>query len=219
MLNLEILNIPYPYVITPDSFPLPPGDFDAYIFDCDGTLVDSMPLHLKAWRIALDRNGIPPHLFTLEMHHGFAGMPGPAIVRSLNERFGTAADPDKTERDKIAWYLENHGEVQPVEPVVSFARQQAGRVKMGVASGSDARLVHSCLHALDLHHLFTPAIVTPDMVVRGKPNPDMFLLCAEMLGASPERCLVFEDGRLGMAAAQAAGMQAVFISMPPVELP
>ncbi len=209
------LNLPsYPYIITRDSFPIPPGEFDAYIFDCDGTLVDSMPLHLTAWRKALEQNGFPPDQFTLEMHHGFAGMPGPAIVEQLNERFGTNLDPGRTEQDKVAWYLEHHGSVLPVEPVAAFARANAGRVRMGVASGSDARLVHSCLQTLDLHHLFHPAIVTPDMVRHGKPEPDMFLLCAEMLGAAPERCLVFEDGHLGMQAAAAAGMQAVFISLP-----
>jgi beta-phosphoglucomutase-like phosphatase (HAD superfamily) len=203
----------YPYRITPNAFELPPGEFDAYIFDCDGTLVDSMPMHLRAWRAALAVNGFPPELFTVDMHQGFAGMPGPAIVRTLNEQFGTTADPEKTERDKVAWYLQHHDEVLPVTVVADFARASYGKIPMGVASGSDSRLVHACLDALQLKSLFG-SIITPDMVAQGKPAPDMFLLCAAQLGVRPERCLVFEDGHLGMDAAAAANMAAVFIDIP-----
>jgi beta-phosphoglucomutase-like phosphatase (HAD superfamily) len=189
----------------------PPGDFAAYIFDCDGTLVDSMPLHLKAWRVALEQHGFPPEKFTLQMHHDFAGMPGTAIVEKLNAEFGCQLPPAQVEADKVEWYLAHHGDVGGIEPVIAIARAAQGRIPMAVASGSDAHIVHDSLKAVGIHDLFL-IVVTPADVARGKPAPDMFLLCAERMGVAPEKCLVFEDGQLGIQAAEAAGMGTVFVS-------
>lgn len=190
---------------------LPPGDFAAYIFDCDGTLVDSMPLHLKAWRAALEGHGFPPEKFTLQMHHDFAGMPGTAIVRKMNADFGCALSPEQVEADKVEWYLAHHHHVRGIEPVIAIARSARGRIPMSVASGSDAHIVHDSLKSVGIQDLF-PTVITPVDVERGKPAPDMFLLCAERMGVPPEKCLVFEDGHLGIQAAEAAGMASVFIS-------
>ena len=188
----------------------PPGDFDAYIFDCDGTLIDSMPLHLEAWRAALAEHGFPPEQFTYVMHHEFAGMPGPAIVEILNERFGTDLPPFQVEAAKLKWYLAHHHEITPVQPVVDLAKAKAGLLPMAVASGSDAAIVRQGLEAIGILDLFQ-TIVTPADVVHGKPAPDMFLLAAQRLGVAPSRCLVFEDGLLGVLAAKAAGMAHVFV--------
>ena len=193
---------------------IPAGDFDAYIFDCDGTLVDSMPLHLDAWRAALEMHGFPGSDFTEEMHHRYAGMPGPAIARVLNADYGTSLPPDQVEADKLVWYLENHRRVLPIEPVVDFAKAQFGVKPLAVASGSDRRVVLAALDALDLTRLFQ-TIITPAEVKAGKPAPDMFLLAAERMGVRPEKCLVFEDGLLGIEAAKAAGMQWVFVPTAP----
>lgn len=184
---------------------IPAGGFDACIFDCDGTLADTMPLHLLAFRYALGRQGFPEEEFTDELHHNWAGMPGPAIVRRLNERYGMNMPPDQVEQDKIRWYLDHHSEIQPVHEVVGFARSQAGIRPMAVASGSDIRIVMAALDGLGIAHLFE-TVITPRDVSRGKPHPDMFLLAAERLKTPPARCLVFEDGELGIQAAQAAGM-------------
>lgn len=200
--------IPHPLLHIPD------GNFAAYIFDCDGTLVDSMPLHLQAWRAALEMHGFPPDKFTLQMHHDFAGMPGAAIVRDLNTNFGHSMPPEQVEIDKVEWYLAHHTEFRGIEPVVAIARAAAGRLPMAVASGSDAHIVHDSLHALGIHELFA-TIITPADVLRGKPAPDMFLLAAERMGVAPHECLVFEDGKLGILAAEAAGMKTVWV---PAEL-
>jgi len=189
---------------------LPEGNFAGYIFDCDGTLVDSMPLHLRAWRTALEMHGFAPENFTLDMHHGFAGMPGAAIVRKLNADFGCDLPPDKVESDKVAWYLRHHTDVRGIEPVVAIARAAYGKIPMAVASGSDADIVHDSLRAIGIHDLFL-TIITPADVAHGKPAPDMFLLAAARLGVPPQECLVFEDGLLGVEAAKAAGMQCVFV--------
>ncbi len=206
--------MPYPYQITATTSALPPGPFGAYIFDCDGTLVDSMPLHLEAWRAALEKHAFPGGSFTLEMHHRYAGMPGVAIVRDLNERFGTQLDPVAVEADKVTWYLAHHDAVGLVAPVVALARANFGKMPMAVASGSDRKLVELSLSALGLADLF-PIVITPENVApgKGKPAPDMFLLAAAQLGVPAAECLVFEDGHLGMEAATAAGMAAVWIAV------
>ena len=189
---------------------IPPGDFDAYIFDCDGTLIDSMPLHLHAWRAALELHGFPPEQFTEKMHYDFAGMPGPAIVRQLNDGFGTTLAPEAVEASKLKWYLAHHHTIKPVQSVVDIALAQAGRKPMAVASGSDAEIVVQGLEAIGILGLFQ-TIITPVDVARGKPAPDMFLLAADRMGVPPGRCLVFEDGLLGIQAAEAAGMASVFV--------
>jgi beta-phosphoglucomutase-like phosphatase (HAD superfamily) len=189
---------------------IPEGNFAGYIFDCDGTLVDSMPLHLKAWRAALDLHGFPPDQFTLQMHHDFAGMPGAAIVRRLNEQFGCDLPPDQVEVDKVKWYLAHHDTVRGIDPVIAIAREAHGKIPLSVASGSDAHIVHDSLRAVGIHELFC-TVITPVDVARGKPAPDMFLLAAERMGVPPKQCLVFEDGLLGIQAAEAAGMQTVFV--------
>ena len=189
---------------------IPPGEFDAFIFDCDGTLIDSMPLHLNAWRAALDQHGFPPDQFTEKMHHDFAGMPGPAIVTVLNGQFGVSLHPAAVEAAKLQWYLAHHDGVQPVAAVVDIARAHFGQKLMAVASGSDVEIVRQGLQAVGILDWF-PIIITPVDVARGKPAPDMFLLAASRLGVKPERCLVFEDGILGIQAAEAAGMAHVFV--------
>ncbi len=189
---------------------IPEGPFEAYIFDCDGTLVDSMPLHLEAWRAALEKHGFDPAAFTYEMHHRYAGMPGVAIVRDLNERFGSELDAAAVEADKVVWYLAHHGEVRGIEPVVAVARAGRGVLPMAVASGSDAGIVRDSLKAIGILDWFE-TVITPVDVERGKPAPDMFLLAAERMGVDPAKCLVFEDGQLGIEAAKAAGMAWVYV--------
>lgn len=191
---------------------IPDAPYSACIFDCDGTLVDSMPLHLEAWRAALAMHGFPPEQFTLEMHHDFAGMPGAAIVQILNRDYGHHLPPDKVEADKVAWYMAHHTEVRGIAPVVDFARRVHDRMPLAVASGSDAWIVHESLKAVGIFELFD-TIITPVDVARGKPAPDMFLLAAQRMGVRPEECLVFEDGKLGIQAAEAAGMLTVFVPM------
>ena len=169
-----------------------------------------MPLHLHAWRAALELHGFPPEQFTEKMHYDFAGMPGPAIVRQLNDGFGTTLAPEAVEASKLKWYLAHHHTIKPVQSVVDIALAQAGRKPMAVASGSDAEIVVQGLEAIGILGLFQ-TIITPVDVARGKPAPDMFLLAADRMGVPPGRCLVFEDGLLGIQAAEAAGMASVFV--------
>ena len=186
-----------------------PATYDAVIFDCDGTLVDSMPMHFHAWVHALEACGFE-HEFTLQRHHANAGMPIPATVAQLNEVFGTDLDADAVAEVRTKYVHDHHGEVEIIPEVVDFAKSLTGRKPMSVASGSEADIVKSVLDAHDLTQLFE-TVVTPADVELGKPAPDMFLLAAERMEIAPGRCLVFEDGQLGIDAAVAAGMATVFV--------
>ena len=188
---------------------LPDHPFRAFIFDCDGTLVDSMPLHFQAWTASL-RHHRAPFDFTEDYFYSMAGVREQDVVTLLNREHGTDVDPDAVAETKADIFRELIPQVPQVRPVAEFARTLLGRHPLAVASGSEEPIVRACLEANDLLHLFD-TIVTPRDVARGKPAPDMFLLAAERLGVAPEDCLVLEDGQSGVEAAKAAGMQWVFV--------
>jgi len=188
---------------------IPDYPFQAYIFDCDGTLVDSMPLHYIAWVEALKQHDAPFE-FTEEVFYAHAGIKEQDVVKILNAQHGTKLDPVSVDELKMEIFRRRIPEVQPVRPVAEFAKSLAGRFPMAVASGSEEPTVRGCLEATGLIHLFEN-IITPKLVKHGKPAPDMFLLAAERMGIAPSECLVLEDGNSGLEAAKAAGMQAVFI--------
>ena len=191
---------------------LPDRDFAAFIFDCDGTLVDSMPLHYVAWVESLRQHNAPFD-FTEDLFYSFAGVREQDTVMALNKQHGTNVDPDSVAELKASIFHKRIPEVQSVPPVAQIAREWHGRLPMSVASGSEEPTVRACLTATGLLSLFQ-AIVTPKDVAkgRGKPAPDMFLLAAERMGVDPRDCLVFEDGQSGLDAAKAAGMESVFVA-------
>jgi HAD superfamily hydrolase (TIGR01509 family) len=191
------------------SLEIPDYPFQAYIFDCDGTLVDSMPLHYIAWVEALKQHDAPFE-FTEEVFYAHAGIKEQDVVKILNAQHGTNIDPVSVDELKMEIFRRRIPEVQPVRPVAEFAKSLEGRFPMAVASGSEEPTVRGCLEATGLIHLFE-TIITPKLVKHGKPAPDMFLLAAERMGIAPSECLVLEDGNSGLEAAKAAGMQAVFI--------
>jgi len=184
-------------------------EYEGYIFDCDGTLVNSMPLHYEAWKAALDQHGATFE-FTEDMFYSHAGVAEVETVRVLNGQFGTDLDPHGLMETKMAIFNERLAEIQIVEPVVAVARQLFGRAKMAVASGSEEITVRRCLENTGLLPMF-PVIVTPIDVANGKPAPDMFLLAAQKLGVDPKKCVVFEDGMSGVKGAKAAGMDVIWV--------
>jgi HAD superfamily hydrolase (TIGR01509 family) len=192
------------------SLSLPPGPFSAYIFDCDGTLADTMPTHYRAWCSAL---GSHAESFPEALFYELGGVPTAGIVELLNERHALALPVGETVARKEAIFLELSHEIAAIEPVVALAREYHGRLPMAVASGGHRRIVLNTLRALGIAHLFQ-AIVTSEDYQRGKPAPDPFLEAALRLQVPPEECLVFEDTATGVAAAQAAGMQYVLVPPP-----
>lgn len=188
----------------PAGLSLPPH-IRGLIFDFDGTLADTMPLHWAAWQEVCARHGIP---FTRERLYALAGVPTREIIRRLNREHGLHLDPETIAREKEAAYLARLAHVRPIEPLVRLARAQRGRRKLAVASGGSRRVITRVLDHLGWRDLFD-AVVTQDDVARPKPAPDIFLEAARRLGLAPAECLAFEDGDLGLEAIRAAGMAAV----------
>ena len=191
---------------------IPSGEFAGYLFDCDGTLADTMALHYQAWVAALAPYGCE---FPEELFYSSGGMPAADVVRMLNERSGLAMPPLEIALHKESLYEELLPLVRPIEPVVEFVRSVAGKYPLAVGSGGLRHIVIATLEALGLSGYFQ-AVVASEDVVRGKPAPDTYLEAARRLGVEPTKCLVFEDTPLGICAATAAGMQSVLVASNPV---
>ncbi len=188
---------------------LPSSDFAGYIFDCDGTLIDSMPVHYRAWDAALRQRGLKEPL-SQDLFYSLGGVPTRRVAELLAEHYGLSIDPDYVFNLKEALFVEMLPEVALIEPVVAFARRVAKNRPVSVASGGPRPVVLRSLELAGIADLFQ-IVVTADDVVHGKPSPDMFLLAAKLMGVPPERCLVFEDAEPGIKGALAAGMQVVHV--------
>ena len=190
---------------------IPEGDFAAYIFDCDGTLGDTMPLHYSAWCAALKECNCD---FSEALFYELGGVPTERIVEILNERHGYHLPVKETACIKEELYLKGVEQIAPIEPVVEIVNQVYGKLPIAVASGGHRRIVTRTLTCLGIVEKFNAIICAEDYRL-GKPHPDPFLTAAERLGVAPEKCLVFEDTNTGLEAARAAGMQWVLVPPPP----
>jgi beta-phosphoglucomutase-like phosphatase (HAD superfamily) len=179
--------------------------YDGLLFDCDGTLADTMPLHFEAWRKTLEPRGVT---FTRERYMALAGMPTGEILRLLAGEQGIPLDFDALLPEKEGHFLSQAHLARPIERVVALARSARGTRPMAVVSGGVRRAVERTLQTLGIHGWFC-AIITAEDTRAGKPDPAPFLLAAERIGADASRCLVFEDGELGIESAQRAGMDVV----------
>ena len=177
----------------------------ALIFDCDGTLADSMPLHWRAWDAVCKRNGIE---LPEERFYKLGGVPSQNILAMLKQEQGLAFDPAEISRQKEEAYLPLMAEVKLIEPVAAIAREHVGKLPMAVATGGRTKYIRPLLEGLGISDWFQ-AIVTSDDVKNHKPAPDTFLKAAALLGVPPEDCRAFEDTDLGMEAIRAAHMDAV----------
>ncbi|MEJ2247694.1 MAG: HAD-IA family hydrolase [Acidobacteriota bacterium] len=172
------------------------------IFDCDGTLVDSMPFHMNAWEHAIRFMGQTWHS---DFFVSRKGMPEESIVVQFNEQFSANLDPVHTVQVKHDYFRQHAARFKPIPSVLSIARKYAGVLPMAVASGGVRENVMLELETLSIRSLFQ-AILTADDDIRPKPAPDIFLEAAKRIGVPPEYCQVFEDGNLGLQAAREAGM-------------
>jgi len=188
---------------------LPSPGYKALIFDLDGTLVDSMPAHFKAWSQALADQG-EPGVFPEDIFYAMGGRPTRDIVKIINGEKGLHLDPDAVALSKKRHYLKILDTVELLEEVASFARDNRGKVPMAVASGGSRVVVEKTLQSVGISDWFDE-VVSSDEVENGKPAPDIFLETALRLGVAPQDCVVFEDGRAGIAAARAAGMEVAVV--------
>ncbi len=194
----------------PMKLTLPEGEFKAYLFDCDGTIVDSMPLHYVAWSRALGEHGCP---FPEDRFYEWGGMPVRAIIVALNEEHGLNMPVEQTADAKELYYTEMIEQLTPVHEVLEHIEEQHGRIPFAVVSGGTRVSVEISLSVLGLLDRFDTFVCAGDYA-KGKPDPEPFLMAAKMLGVKPEECLVFEDAEVGVTAARAAGMAVVKVPLP-----
>ncbi len=189
---------------------LPPGEFGTYLFDCDGTIADSMPLHYIAWKQALADWNCD---FDEKLFYAWGGMPIAEIISTLNKQHNLNMVVETVCERKENAYYELLPQLKAVPEVVEHIEVQHGRIPLAVVSGSTRESVVASLTALQLLDKFNVLVCAGDYK-KGKPDPEAFLLAAEKLGVKPADCLVFEDTEMGIQAATAAGMASVRIPPP-----
>ena len=189
---------------------LPPGNFLAYLFDCDGTVVDSMPLHYIAWKQTLGEWDCP---FDENLFYSWGGKPPVEIIATLNLMRGLKMPVEAVADRKEALYYALLPQLKPNPEVLEHIDAQQGRIPFAVVSGSTRESIVKSLTTVHLLDRFAVLVGSEDYA-RGKPAPDAFLIAAARLGIAPKDCLVFEDTEIGIQAATAAGMASVRVPLP-----
>jgi HAD superfamily hydrolase (TIGR01509 family) len=189
---------------------LPEGVFRAYLFDCDGTIVDSMPLHYIAWKTSLAEYNC---VYEEKLFYAWGGRPIREIIRLLNDMQGLNMPVDEVAEKKEILYHSLLPQLKAIPEVIEHIDAQHGRIPFAVVSGSRRSSVVGSLTALGLLDKFDTLVCAEDYKC-GKPAPDCFLMAADRLGVAASDCLVFEDTDLGIEAATAAGMLSVKVPLP-----
>jgi len=182
-----------------------PSHIRGLVFDCDGTLADTMPLHWRAWQMITQRHGLH---FPEDRFYSLGGVPSRDILKLLSGEQGRSLDHIAIAHEKEETYLASLSHIEPIHAVVEIAKSNHGKIPMAVASGGTQKIISLVLEKLNIRHLFD-AIVTSEMVKNQKPAPDIFLEAARRIGVEPKFCRAYEDTDLGMAAIRSAGMDAV----------
>ena len=189
---------------------IPAGSFGAYLFDCDGTVVDSMPLHFLAWKQALGEWNCA---FSEDTFYAWGGLPVAEVISRLNVEHGLKMPVAAVELRKEHLYYDNISRLQVVPEVVEHIEAMYGKIPFAVVSGSTRESVVKSLEAVGLLDKFETLVCAGDYA-KSKPDPEPFLLAASRLGVAPAACLVFEDTDMGIQAATAAGMASVKVPSP-----
>lgn len=174
----------------------------ALIFDCDGTLADTMSIHDQSWHETLAEHGVTCQQSFLD---DVAGMPTKEIVELINKKFNQQIDPTTFVPKREERAFERLFSVRPITPIVDIAKKHHGKLPMSVVSGGAKKHVIATLDTIGIKNLFD-TIITADDPVTPKPSPDIFLLAANYMNIEPKKCQVFEDGEMGMLGAEKAGM-------------
>lgn len=180
------------------------------IFDWDGTIIDTMPVHYLTWLETVRQHNAD---FPEQLFYELAGVPSTGIVAALNEKFGYQLDPHQITVEKEQLFVDKYlPQAQLIEPVLNVARQYKGKMPMAIATGGIPPVLSKGLALAGLTDFFD-AIVTSVDVQHGKPAPDTFLEAARRIGVEPQYCQVFEDSDAGLEGARRAGMVATDVRL------
>lgn len=174
----------------------------ALIFDLDGTLSNSLPVHLATWNIVGKKYGF---VFDPQILIEMTGRPTIEFAERVVEQYGLSSDPNEIMLLKQTSFWDMAHLLEPIDKVVSIVKANYGKLPMSVGTGAGRKSTQVQLETLNLMQYFD-AIVTAEDVTSHKPKPETFLECARLMGVEPQYCQVFEDGVLGIEAAEKAGM-------------
>ena len=177
-------------------------EIKALIFDCDGTLADTMALHWEAWHATLashDKKLDQDYLDTMR------GVPTNLMVEKINRDCSWDLDPETFSVEKEERFVAILDRVKPIASVVELALRYKDKMPMAVASGGERETVLATLENIELGNFFDTVLTAADPVAP-KPAPGIFLEAARRMNIEPQHCLVLEDGDAGIQAAEAAGM-------------
>ena len=177
-------------------------DYTAILFDCDGTLADTMPAHYRAWLHVTKHHGI---LFDEDRFYALGGRPTRDILATLANEASIEIDLDHASEMKESAFLEQVKHVTAIDPVIAALRRAHGHVPVAVVTGGYRDVCEKILLQIGIREFFD-CIVASEDTNRHKPHPDPFLEAARRLGVAPEGCLVWEDSDLGIEAARQAEM-------------
>jgi beta-phosphoglucomutase family hydrolase len=181
--------------------------YQAFIFDMDGTLLDTMPGHLKAWQQTASHFGFP---FSEEWLHSLGGMPSYKIAAEVNSKYTMSLDPIEVSKYKMASFSELDDIGEPIPCTFDVLNHFYGVKKLAVGTGSQRNSAERLLTKARLIDMLD-VVVTASDVDNHKPNPDTFLKAAQDMQVEPEQCIVFEDTKLGLQAAHAANMDCMMV--------
>jgi beta-phosphoglucomutase family hydrolase len=177
-------------------------DARALIFDLDGTLSNSLPVHMATWNKVGETYGFK---FDPQIMLEMTGRATIEFARHIVAYYGLSVDPEEIVKLKQKSFRDSAQLLEPVDEIIAIVKEYHGKLPMAVGTGASRKSTEVQLNELGIAKYFD-VIVTADDVIRHKPNPDTFLKCAELMGVAPEKCQVFEDGVLGIEAAKKAGM-------------
>lgn len=179
--------------------------FDAIIFDCDGTLVNSAPLHFRAFQIALAQQGAS---LEKSWYMDRLGLARHELITEFSNEYSANIDVPYAVAQSQEQYVNQIKHLSDVPEVVGIAKQYFGMVPMAVASSGQKLSVCESLESVGLLHLFD-LILTAEDVLACKPDPEIYVTAANKLQINVSKCLVFEDAEEGLASASAAGAQVI----------
>ena len=183
-----------------------PPNVKGLIFDLDGTLVDTMPLHYRAYLEILKPYKVH---YPLDIFLSRAGIPSFHTFELIKRDYKlTDMDVPQASQQKRNWFYDHSNDIELISELYELVQKYHGKLPMAVGTGSNRFMTNKVLEDTGLNRYFTH-VVTSDDVRHPKPHPETFLKCASLIGADPIDCVVFEDANMGIEAAIAGGMKVI----------